>query len=329
MCKSPILAYRTSKKTSIIFKDGKKYGGHYRIIFNLKDLRPNEYILEYLQLPCGKCDECLLKRSRDWSVRCYHESLSYTDSCFLTITYNEKNLPFNNGVPTLCYSDIQKFMKRLRKDLFKRYNIKVRFFCSREYGGKTFRPHYHIILFGFCPKNLNFFRKSYSSLPIYRSPYFEKIWSKGYVFVGTTTPKSIGYVARYTLDKVKHQKELNFNEFREKEGMACSKRPALGKNWFYDNLQTFTERCFLSIEGKKFGIPKTYMNWLKLEARHLYNHIHSVFKKFFIRKRLYEQCNDYDPKVKKYEEIVKNMKFSSILQRLTRNLGDDFFQLLD
>lgn len=48
-------------------------------------------------------------------------------------------------------SDVQKFLKRLRNRLALRYenkeDRKFRYFIASEYGPKTFRPHYHGILF--------------------------------------------------------------------------------------------------------------------------------------------------------------------------------------
>ena len=51
-----------------------------------------------------------------------------------------------------CYKpDIQKFIKRLRIKIIRKYgNVsqsKIRYFVASEYGPVTFRPHYHGILF--------------------------------------------------------------------------------------------------------------------------------------------------------------------------------------
>lgn len=46
-------------------------------------------------------------------------------------------------LPTLSKTDVQKFLKRLRKN----YGKKVRYFICGEYGPKSFKPHYHILFF--------------------------------------------------------------------------------------------------------------------------------------------------------------------------------------
>lgn len=56
---------------------------------------------------------------------------------------------FNIGgkIPYLRKRDLQLFLKRLRKRIFKKTNEKVRFFAAGEYGPVHFRPHYHVLLY--------------------------------------------------------------------------------------------------------------------------------------------------------------------------------------
>lgn len=50
-------------------------------------------------------------------------------------------------VPYLRKADLQLFFKRLRKNLSKYSDAKVRYFAMGEYGPVHFRPHYHFLLF--------------------------------------------------------------------------------------------------------------------------------------------------------------------------------------
>ena len=96
-----------------------------------------------LELPCGQCIGCRLERSRQWAMRCLHEASLYDSNSFITLTYDDSNLPYGGS---LNYEDFQKFMKRLRK----RINSKVRFYMGGEYGSEgTMRPHFHACLFGY------------------------------------------------------------------------------------------------------------------------------------------------------------------------------------
>lgn len=59
--------------------------------------------------------------------------------------------PFSTGFG-FCYKpDIQKFIKRLRIKLVRKYgnvsSSKIRYFVASEYGPITYRPHYHGVLF--------------------------------------------------------------------------------------------------------------------------------------------------------------------------------------
>lgn len=52
----------------------------------------------------------------------------------------------------LCPSDLQKFLKRLRKNASKISNSKIRYFAVGEYGAKYYRCHWHIILYFDCDR---------------------------------------------------------------------------------------------------------------------------------------------------------------------------------
>src|SRR4051812_44934530 len=67
---------------------------------------------EKFDLPCGQCIGCRLERSRQWAMRLVHEKKLHSHSSFITLTYDDKNLPLGG---TLIKRDFQLFMKRLRK----------------------------------------------------------------------------------------------------------------------------------------------------------------------------------------------------------------------
>ena len=95
-----------------------------------------------IQVPCGNCVECLEKKRSEWSFRLQQE-LKVSDSAyFITLTYSEENLP-----EELSKEHCQKFLKRLRKQNDKYTTKKLRYYLAGEYGDKTKRPHYHMIVF--------------------------------------------------------------------------------------------------------------------------------------------------------------------------------------
>ena len=128
---------------------------------------------ESLEIPCGKCIGCRLKRSREWAQRCMLELQYHSSAYFITLTYDDLHLPMNeivdndgcivqSPVHTLVKRDLQLFMKRLRKNS----RQELRFFGCGEYGDESFRPHYHIIVFGLELNDLKIFKKNLVFLQI-------------------------------------------------------------------------------------------------------------------------------------------------------------------
>lgn len=53
----------------------------------------------------------------------------------------------NNYIPYCNVSDCQKFLKRLRFHSKDKHNEEIRFYGVSEYGPRTYRPHWHLLLF--------------------------------------------------------------------------------------------------------------------------------------------------------------------------------------
>lgn len=142
-------------------------------------------------VPCGKCLKCRSKYRLQWQLRLQHELDSYNGvAMFLTLTYNDENMPDNNS---LVKKDVQLFIKRLRKYYS---DIKLKYFAVGEYGSKLFRPHYHLIIYGLkAPEH----KKNSVLNWKYGQFLSERIWKKGYCFVGYVDAKCINYVSKYVL----------------------------------------------------------------------------------------------------------------------------------
>ena len=115
----------------------------------------------YVALPCGQCHGCRLERSRQWAVRCLHESTLHAQNCFITLTYDDANLPTNGS---LYYPDFQKFVRSLRDA-----GYIFRYYMAGEYGSNFDRPHYHSILFGMHFPDKTYFGKGEAGFEIYKS----------------------------------------------------------------------------------------------------------------------------------------------------------------
>lgn len=93
---------------------------------SLKSTKRLGILKDALIVPCGICIGCLLRRARDWTVRCSHELSMHDDSMFITLTYEDPKLPMLyegphvTSLPSLFKPDLQKFFKRYRKYLVKK-----------------------------------------------------------------------------------------------------------------------------------------------------------------------------------------------------------------
>ena len=164
--------------------------------------RKNAYIDRPAQVPCGQCIGCRLDKMADWSTRMSNEAQFHHSTAFITLTYNNLSLPPGGS---LSKSDISLFLKRYRKQI---EPIKFRYYLCGEYGAKTKRAHYHMIVFGhdfedkIHLKNSDKKSASGKPYPLYKSARLEKLWGKGDCYIGSVTPQSAGYCAGYLIDKM-------------------------------------------------------------------------------------------------------------------------------
>lgn len=152
-------------------------------------------------VPCGHCFECRLSYRSDYEFRliCHYLSNSNQQCFFYTLTYNDDNLPLLNffGKEIACFDkpQVQKFIKRLRKDL-DADGYQLKYFISSEYGEQKGRPHYHAIFFVSSVY-------SYRINPIRFRELITKHWKYGFNKPGrnygvVTSADPLSYVAKYT-----------------------------------------------------------------------------------------------------------------------------------
>jgi hypothetical protein len=217
-----------------------------------------------LELPCGQCIGCRLERSRQWAMRCLHESTLYDQNSFITLTYDEAAIPPGGS---LWYPDFQRFMKRLRK-FTKR---PVRFYMGGEYGESTSRPHYHACLFGYDFPDKVYFRKSSSGERLYTSAILERLWPHGLSSVGAVSFESAAYIARYCVSKVTGDladSHYSCPEYVDADGVVCkavtpefnhmSLKPGIGARWLSKYQTDVFPRDYVVVNGIKTKPPKYY-----------------------------------------------------------------------
>lgn len=214
-----------------------------------------------IELPCGQCIGCRLERSRQWAVRCVHESKMHEFNCFITLTYNDEHLPSDYS---LNYKHYQDFMKRLRKHVKK----PISFYMCGEYGEDFSRPHYHAAIFGHTFADRELVGVSDAGSNVFRCPTLEKLWGKGFAYVGELTFESSAYIARYIMKKItgdladEHYKfvipDTGEIIWRTPEFNRMSLKPAIGRRFLdaYPNDIYPHDRVILN--GAKSKPPRYY-----------------------------------------------------------------------
>lgn len=267
-CYSPLEGYRATT----VNPSGKR-----SITFNPKDGFKDMPV----SVPCGQCIGCRLERSRQWAMRCYHESTLYEENSFITLTYDNDHIP---STGTLIKKHYQDFMKRLRKA---NPGKKIRYFQCGEYGELNRRPHYHACLFNhdFQDKNL---WKDINGSPLYISEELTRLWPYGFSTIGEVTFDSAAYVARYIMKKINGEKkdqvdsDTGLKHYEnycsitgeihpiEPEYTTMSRRPGIGADWYDKYKKDLYPSDYIIVNGKRVRPAKFYDSLLEREHEDSY-----------------------------------------------------------
>lgn len=230
------------------------------------------------RIPCQWCPGCRAIQARERAVRCVHEASLFRDNCFVTLTYNNASLPPNGSINV---KDVQDFMKALRERVryqgikaklskSERDARKVRSFGCAEYGGERGRPHYHILLFNFDFPDKVFHRKTELGHAVFRSKMLEELWPHGFSEVGSITPHSAAYVARYCHKKRKVDRDaegvdVHYGLKLPERPIAVSNRPGIGASWFEKFWRDVYPSDSVFFGGHLVRPPRYYDHLLKLK----------------------------------------------------------------
>lgn len=185
----------------------------------------------------------------------------HAENSYITLTYNEENLPANGS---LDVTDWQKFMKRLRKK-----RPPIRYFHCGEYGDVDNRPHFHACLFGYQFKDLKLWKKNKNGDNVYRSAELEEVWTNpdtgipmGFATVGAVSFQSAAYVARYIMKKINGERAADHYMGRKPEYVTMSRRDGLGKSWIEKYWKdVYPHDYVVTGDGRKRRTPSYYDSW--------------------------------------------------------------------
>lgn len=188
-------------------------------------------------VPCGRCPFCCATKRSDWALRLHYESKRHLTKKFVTLTYADAHLRWKNGVSQLDKRDVQLYMKRLRRSC---PGVTLRYFAVGEYGSKTYRPHYHILLFGEVSDEK-----------------VREAWSFGHVHIGQVTQASVMYCLGYIVNG----KGWQMRTKRVAPFSLMSRRPGLGANYLTPAMIEWHRsgrKNYAIIDGCKRHLPRYY-----------------------------------------------------------------------
>lgn len=249
----------------------------------------------YITVPCRKCMGCRIQKRNYYSMLARFESFTYyqknLDSSFITLTYDDDNLPSNGS---LSIEESKKFVKRLREHLSRtdfpkkkiymfgreRFVPDFKFYIAGEYGSEknTYRPHYHIILFG-----VNQF---------VASDFARRAWKKGNIYVSSLNGARIRYCMKY-IDK-QYDSDIVPDKSFQVPFSTWSK--GLGQDFIMNNFKSVIENNGINNGGRIVPLNQYY--------RRLYG-LDSIVDIMDLKKDEIEQAIKKNMSLKQYDEWTK------------------------
>lgn len=194
-----------------------------------------------IAVPCGKCVPCLKRRVSGWSFRLMTERNHSLSAHFITLTYDTAHVPLTkNGFMSLDKTHLQKFFKRLRKASPR--SVAIKYYAVGEYGGRSNRPHYHIILFNA------------------KVELIQQAWSTDGKHIGSVhygndegvTEKSVGYTLKYVTKPKRIPQHANDDRLPEFSLMSKDLGLHISiKKWLHGIMQIPLTECILISKGAK------------------------------------------------------------------------------
>ena len=252
--------------------------------------------------PCGKCPECLKRNRMDWYIRNKIELQNSSNAFFITLTYNDENLPISdcNGKPKFSKIDIQLWLKRFRKSLG---SVGMKYFLASEYGGQFGRPHYHALLY-------NIPHEKVTQL----SNILAQTWNKGFVSASPISDRRISYVCKYMLQKTQRKKD--YSDAEQCPFYLASRRPAIGSSYINDDNILYhlgNKTTQFNLFGLKTSLPQYYKRKIfdgyediKEEIRNDY--LNKVHSDYLVNRSIHDDFSTYC-KTQRYRAKVALQKF--------------------
>ena len=213
----------------------------------------------FIYVPCRNCIPCKINKTSEWTMRILMEKATNPNCQFLTLTYNNDNLPKDRG---LHKDDLQDFFKSFRQELEYAGGDKIKYFACGEYGDNPQRltngeyikrPHYHSIIFGIddSMETRMMINNAWKKQEDWK--LFGKTWRKT---LGNVSADSASYVAGYCQKKL-FGKYADW-EYGDKQPPFQLQSQRIGEKYFLEHAEQYIKDGFIFFNGKKHPIPETW-----------------------------------------------------------------------
>lgn len=202
-----------------------------------------------IEVPCGRCYNCLTTRRNQWTFRLKEQSFSSMSSFFMTFTFSDEFL-----------TDLDKKYFSNRIKLLRKYlslnNISLKYYAIGEYGSKYGRPHYHMLCF----------LDSYLSDSDFYN-IISRVWKNGFICIEPVSDARIHYITHY---HVRPKESVN-KQFTGKSFCLMSK--GLGLDFMtaekLDYLRNGKKVIVHDIFGNSFLLPRYYRKKFGIDSSQL------------------------------------------------------------
>lgn len=241
---------------------------------------------------------CRINRVHDWTLRLRNEFYLYDyKGLFLTLTYNSSCVPSDFG---LVKADLQKFIKRLRKQLSKQ-NRSIKYFACGEYGDKYNvayydihnkrvryvdiglnhgRPHYHAIILGVDEKDIPIIKNCWTFCDF-------NLWCRGKAYDIVCT-QTINYVCGYVQKKIYGSRQkIEYNGHQPPFQLQSQ---GIGKGFCLSHSHDILKNGGISDNGKIVPLPRYYRKLLNIPTQYFDSKIAEV------------ECDTYQKKIELFRK---------------------------
>lgn len=264
-------------------------------------VNPRELKNPYRIVPCGHCYDCQSQRRQDWSVRNQIEFKHNPNAYFITLTYNDDNLTsLKMAKDTYLYlpnkKHYQNFLKRLRKE------TDLRYFGVHEYGKKTHRPHYHMLLY---------FQDDSYKLTLSK---LHKTWGLGFVTKDKLTTARIHYTTKYLQKPFRQFRHPSLEYIYHTYKDENSLRYELEQYYLYRN--TFNFMSTKPAIGHQLLDDHDMINYIKQQTE-----LKGHYPRLHFNNQVYQLPRYYINKI--FDQIDREQVYQNYLADRIPNLHDE------